>query len=119
MSDLQRGHHLASRASAACSTDPSGDEDRDRLPSDEPLHRICGDDFVVVFSLTMMSTMNYNFDKLFMADDARGGWDVIVQENPNNPILELRSRLPRRARLRRMRSDNGTPGLTQRLRPAS
>ena len=48
---------------------------------------------LVVFSLTMMSTMNYNFDKLFMADDARGGWDVIVEENPNNPILELSSRL--------------------------
>jgi len=48
---------------------------------------------LVVFSLTMMSTMNYNFEQLFLADDSRGGWDVIVEENPNNPILELRSRL--------------------------
>jgi len=48
---------------------------------------------LVVFSLTMMSTMNYNFDKLFLAGTARGGWDVIVEENPNNPISELRSRL--------------------------
>jgi putative ABC transport system permease protein len=48
---------------------------------------------LVVFSLTMMSTMNYNFDKLFMADDARGGWDVILEENPNNPVSGLRSRL--------------------------
>jgi putative ABC transport system permease protein len=44
---------------------------------------------LVVFALTMMSTMNYNFDKLFLADDARGGWDVIVEENPNNPITDL------------------------------
>jgi len=44
---------------------------------------------LVVFALTMMSTMNYNFDKLFLADDSRGGWDVIVAENPNNPISDL------------------------------
>jgi putative ABC transport system permease protein len=48
---------------------------------------------LVVFSLTMMSTMNYNFEQLFLADDSRGGWDVIVEENPNNPISNLRSRL--------------------------
>jgi putative ABC transport system permease protein len=48
---------------------------------------------LVVFSLTMMSTMNYNFEQLFLADDSRGGWDVIVEENANNPITELRSRL--------------------------
>ena len=48
---------------------------------------------LVVFSLTMMSTMNYNFQQLFLADDSRGGWDVIVEENPNNPISDLRSRL--------------------------
>jgi putative ABC transport system permease protein len=48
---------------------------------------------LVVFSLTMMSTMNYNFEQLFLADDSRGGWDVIVEENPNNPITQLRARL--------------------------
>jgi len=48
---------------------------------------------LVVFSLTMMSTMNYNFEQLFLSDDSRGGWDVIVEENPNNPISGLRSRL--------------------------
>ncbi len=41
---------------------------------------------LVIFALTMMSTMNFNFDRLLLADSARGGWDVIVQENPNNPI---------------------------------
>jgi hypothetical protein len=44
---------------------------------------------LVVFALTMMSTMNLNFDRLFLADTARGGWDVIVDENPNNPIYDL------------------------------
>ena len=48
---------------------------------------------LVVFSLTMMSTMNYNFEQLFLADDSRGGWDVIVEENPNNPISDLRASL--------------------------
>jgi putative ABC transport system permease protein len=37
--------------------------------------------------------MNYNFEQLFLADDSRGGWDVIVEENTNNPISDLRSRL--------------------------
>lgn len=41
---------------------------------------------IVVFALTMMSAMNLNYDKLFLADDSRGGWDVQVVENPNNPI---------------------------------
>ncbi len=44
---------------------------------------------LVVFALTVMSTMNLNFDRLFLADTARGGWDVIVDENPNNPIEDL------------------------------
>jgi len=44
---------------------------------------------LVVFSLTMMSTMNLNYDKLFLNDESRGGWDVQVVENPNNPIPDL------------------------------
>jgi putative ABC transport system permease protein len=36
-----------------------------------------------------MSTMNLNFDRLFLADTARGGWDIIVDENPNNPVYDL------------------------------
>jgi putative ABC transport system permease protein len=46
---------------------------------------------LVVFALTVMSTMNLNFDRLFLADTARGGWDVVVDENPNNPIYDLPS----------------------------
>ena len=41
---------------------------------------------LVVFSLTMMSTMNLNYDKLFLTDESRGGWDIQVVENPNNPL---------------------------------
>jgi putative ABC transport system permease protein len=44
---------------------------------------------LVVFALTMMSTMNLNFDRLFLADSARGGWDVVVDENPNNPVQSI------------------------------
>jgi ABC-type lipoprotein release transport system permease subunit len=48
---------------------------------------------LVVFALTMMSTMNLNFDRLFLADSARGGWDVTVDENPNNPIRSISTAL--------------------------
>ncbi|MCH8920582.1 MAG: FtsX-like permease family protein, partial [Chloroflexi bacterium] len=41
---------------------------------------------LVVFALVMMSTMNLNFDRLFLSDEARGGWDVLVEENANNPL---------------------------------
>lgn len=44
---------------------------------------------LVVFALTMMSTFNLNFEKIFLADEARGGWDVTVDENPNNPIASV------------------------------
>ena len=48
---------------------------------------------LVIFALTMMSAMNLNFNLLFLTDNARGGWDVIVDENPNNPIGDLTSAL--------------------------
>jgi putative ABC transport system permease protein len=48
---------------------------------------------LVVFALTMMSAMNANFDRLFLSESARGGWDVRVDENPNNPIGDLRQTL--------------------------
>jgi putative ABC transport system permease protein len=44
---------------------------------------------LVIFALTVMSTMNLNFDRVFLADTARGGWDIVVDENPNNPIDDL------------------------------
>jgi putative ABC transport system permease protein len=48
---------------------------------------------LVIFALTMMSTMNMNFDRIFLADSARGGWDVIADENLSNPIEDLSSAL--------------------------
>ncbi len=48
---------------------------------------------LVVFALTMMSAMNLNYDKLFLADDSRGGWDVQVGENPNNPLPSIQQAL--------------------------
>ncbi|MBI4571503.1 MAG: FtsX-like permease family protein, partial [Chloroflexi bacterium] len=41
---------------------------------------------LVVFALTMMSMMNTNFDRIFLADDNFGGWDVEVRENTSNPL---------------------------------
>ncbi len=41
---------------------------------------------LVVFALTMMSTMNANFDRVFINEKNFGGWDVEVRENPSNPL---------------------------------
>jgi putative ABC transport system permease protein len=51
---------------------------------------------LVVFSLTMMSTMNLNYDKLFLTDESRGGWDILVRENPNNPLPSVQQALEER-----------------------
>lgn len=48
---------------------------------------------LVVFAVVMMSIMNANFNALFLRDDARGGWDIVVTENPNNPIGALEAAL--------------------------
>jgi putative ABC transport system permease protein len=44
---------------------------------------------LVVFAVVVMSIMNTNFNALFLRDDSRGGWDIVVTENPNNPVGEL------------------------------
>ena len=41
---------------------------------------------LVLFALTTMSTMNFNFARLYLTDSARGQWDVEIVENPNNPV---------------------------------
>jgi putative ABC transport system permease protein len=46
-----------------------------------------------MFSLVMFSTMNENFDRIFLSDDALAGYDVLVTENPGNPIDNLESAL--------------------------
>jgi putative ABC transport system permease protein len=41
----------------------------------------------------MISSFNYNFNRLFISDRALGGYDVVVDENPTNPIGDLRQAL--------------------------
>jgi putative ABC transport system permease protein len=48
---------------------------------------------LVVFAVVVMSIMNTSFGELFLRDDSRGGWDVVVQENPNNPVGDLETAL--------------------------
>jgi putative ABC transport system permease protein len=48
---------------------------------------------LVVFALSVMSTMNANFSRLFLSDEARGGWDLLIEENPNNAIPDLKAAL--------------------------
>jgi len=50
---------------------------------------------LVVFAVVVMSMMNANFNAIFLRDDARGGWDIVVTENPNNPIGDLEAALER------------------------
>ncbi len=39
---------------------------------------------LITFSLVMFSTVNDNFDNIFLSDDAKGGFDTIVFVNSNN-----------------------------------
>jgi putative ABC transport system permease protein len=48
---------------------------------------------LVMFALVMMSTMNSNFSRIFLSDEALGGYDVVVQENPNNAVPDLKAAL--------------------------
>ena len=48
---------------------------------------------LVVFAVVVMSIMNTSFNELFLRDDSRGGWDVVVTENPNNPMGDLEAAL--------------------------
>jgi putative ABC transport system permease protein len=48
---------------------------------------------LVVFAVVVMSIMNTSFNNLFLRDDSRGGWDIVVTENPNNPVGSLRGAL--------------------------
>lgn len=41
---------------------------------------------LIMFSLVVMATMNENFSNLYLSNDTRGGFDVYVGGNVNNPI---------------------------------
>jgi putative ABC transport system permease protein len=46
---------------------------------------------LVMFALVMISTMNSNFSRIFLSNEALGGYEVIVRENQNNPVPNLTS----------------------------
>ena len=48
---------------------------------------------LVMFALVMMSTMNSNFNRIFLGDDALGGYQIAVTENPSNHIADLKGAL--------------------------
>ncbi len=41
---------------------------------------------LIIFSLVMFSTINENFSKAFLGDDANAGWDVRADQGGANPI---------------------------------
>lgn len=45
---------------------------------------------LIVFSLVMMATLNFNFSQLFFSNEAKAGFDVVVNGNAANPIGALR-----------------------------
>lgn len=44
---------------------------------------------LIMFSLVMMATLNTNFAALYLNDESRGGFDVLVDTNSNNLIDDL------------------------------
>ena len=48
---------------------------------------------LVVFSLVVMATLNFNFTQLFLGEEASAGFDVVVDANPSNRIPDLRAAL--------------------------
>ena len=51
---------------------------------------------LITFSLVMFSTVNDNFDNIFLSDDAKGGFDTIVYVNTNNRTDDLEAALEER-----------------------
>ncbi len=45
---------------------------------------------LIMFALVMISALNTNFANIFLSDDTKGGWDVQVSANSNNPIANIR-----------------------------
>ena len=48
---------------------------------------------LVVFSLVVMATLNFNFTQLLLGEEASAGFDVGVEANPSNRIPDLRAAL--------------------------
>ncbi len=48
---------------------------------------------LILFSITVMSVLNASFLNVFTGDEGKGGWDVIVTSNRNNPVIDLKAAL--------------------------
>ena len=48
---------------------------------------------LIVFSITVMSTITGNFAQIFATDAARAGWDITAIVNRNNPLPDFRAAL--------------------------
>lgn len=48
---------------------------------------------LVMFALVMMSTMNSNFNRIFLGDEPLGGYQIVITENPNNHIGDIKQAL--------------------------
>jgi putative ABC transport system permease protein len=48
---------------------------------------------LIVFSITVMSTITENFAQIFATDAARAGWDITAIVNRNNPLPDFRGAL--------------------------
>lgn len=48
---------------------------------------------LILFSITVMSVLNASFLDVFTGDEGKGGWDVIVTSNRNNPVADLETAL--------------------------
>lgn len=48
---------------------------------------------LIMFALIMFSTINANFDRVFLGNEAKGGWDIRLQINGNNLVEDLAGRL--------------------------
>lgn len=46
---------------------------------------------LIMFSLVMMATINKNFSALFLNEDTKGGYQAVIDVNPNNPIADLKT----------------------------
>lgn len=48
---------------------------------------------LIMFSLVMMATINRNFSALFLNEDSKGGFDIVVGVNENNRVEDLEAAL--------------------------
>jgi putative ABC transport system permease protein len=44
---------------------------------------------LVIFALTVMSSLSHNFAKTALSSDSQGGFDIQVEEHPQNPLGDL------------------------------